>query len=125
MFKQMLYVLLIVAGVSLAGCGSDNSGSLTLGSLTNSGREVTASATYKPASGSALPNQKITFYWRTVSASGVTLDYPPSDSFTDSNGIALSVLTLPGTEAFRVSVKAGTGDLITGSQSVEVAQSTF
>lgn len=125
MFKQMVYVILIVAGVafSLAGCGNDNSGSLALGSLTNSGGVVTASATYKPASGSALPNQKITFYWHTVGqTSGVTFDYPPQDSYTDSNGMALSTLTLPKplTETLNVFVKAGTGDLITVMQSVAV-----
>lgn len=127
MFKQMVFAIIIVAGfaLSLAGCGNDNSGSLTLGSIASSNGVVTAEATYSPASGSALPNQKITFYWRTVGkTTGNAFDYPPVDSYTDSSGKALSVLTLPSprTEAMTVYVKAATGDLITVLQSVDVEQ---
>ena len=125
MLKHIVYVLLILSGfaISLAGCGSDTSGSISLGSLTNSGDVVTATATYSPSSGSALTNQKITFYWRTVGlTTNITVDYPPEDASTDSTGSALSELRLPSprSETMRVYVKAATGDLTTGSQSVDV-----
>lgn len=127
MFKQLVCALLICSGltIGLVGCGSDNSGSILLSSLASSNGVVTAEATYSPASGSALPNQKITFYWRTVGkTTGNAVDYPPVDSYTDSSGKALSVLTLPSprTEAMTVYVKAGTGDLLTVLQSVDVEQ---
>lgn len=127
MFKQFVCALLIFSGftVGLVGCGSDNSGTLTLSSLASSNGVVTAEATYSPASGSALPNQKITFYWRTVGkTTGNAVDYPPVDAFTDSSGKAFSTLTLPSprTEVMTVYVKAGTGDLLTVLQSADVEQ---
>lgn len=125
MLKQIgsVILLLLVLVVSLVGCGSDTSGSISLGSLTNAGGEITATAKYTPSSGSVLPNQEITFYWRTVGLETNTIvNYPPDIASTDGTGTALSKLTLPSprSETFRVSVSAATGDLITSSQFVDV-----
>lgn len=123
MLKQIVCVLLIVSvfAICLAGCGSETSGSLSMSSPSYTNDVVTAKATYTPASGSALAHQKITFYWRTVDkSSGSNVDYPPSDSYTDSTGMASSDLTLPSPRAaLIVYVKAATGDLTTGWQSVD------
>ncbi len=112
----------MVFSVAVVGCGSvdENSGSISLASPTYSNNVVTASATYKPTIGVALPNQKITFYWHTIGQTSGTVVYPSSDGYTDSTGTALSNLPLPTsrTEALTVYVKAVTGDLTTGLQSV-------
>ncbi|MEI6826207.1 MAG: hypothetical protein WCK54_11465 [Desulfuromonadales bacterium] len=124
MLKQTARFLLttLVFSATVVGCGSvdENSGSISLTAPTYSNGVVTANATYKPSTGVALPNQKITFYWHTIGQSSGTVVYPPKDSYTDSNGLAPSELTLPSprTEALIVYVKAGTGNLITGVQSV-------
>jgi len=120
---KKLLMLFVFMSLLIVGCGSETSGSISLGSLTNSGDVVTATAAYSPSSGSALTNQKITFYWRTVDlTSNITVDYPPEDASTDSTGSALSELRLPSprSETMRVYVKAATGDLTTGSQFVDV-----
>ena len=126
MLKQFVYVLLVVLGfvISLVGCGTENSGSILLSPPTNINGVVTTTATYTPSSGSVLPNQKITFYWRTVGqTSNISVDYPPSDSYSDSTGRARSELTLPSprSEALSVYVRAGTGDLTSGSLFVNVS----
>ena len=124
MIKQTARFLLIflVFSVTFVGCGSvdENSGSISLTSPTYLNGVVTANATYKPSTGVALPNQKITFYWHTIGLLSGTVVYPLSDSYTDSNGTAFSEFTLPSprTEALIVYVKAGTGSLTTGLQSV-------
>lgn len=125
MLKQIGSVILLffVLAFSLVGCGSDNSGSISLGSLTRSGEYITTTAKYTPSSGPVLPNQEITFYWRTVGLdTNTTKDYPPEVAYTDGTGTALSTFKLPSpwTETLRVYVKAGTGDLITATQFVDV-----
>lgn len=124
MLKRILYIILIASiyALGLAGCGSETSGSISMAQPTYSNGVVTAQAKYVPASGTALPNQNITFYWRTVGqTTGAVVNYQ-KESDTDSTGTASSDLTLPTprTEALIVYVKAGTGDLTTSQQSVNV-----
>lgn len=122
MLKRIAFVIISGFVFFIAGCGSETSGSIALTSPTYSNGVVTASATYTPASGSALSHQKITFSWRTVGkVSNSVVEYPPTDSYTDSSGKASSDLILPAprTEAYVVYVKASTGDLTTSVQSVD------
>lgn len=124
MLKRIICAVFIVSGVAicLAGCGNETSGSITLTSPTYANGVVTTSAKYTPASGSALSHQKIIFYWRTVGkTSKVVVDYPSTDSYTDSSGAASSDLYLPSprTEDYIIYVKASTGDLTTSVQSVD------
>lgn len=121
---KKLVMLILMMSALMFGCGSETSGSISLSSPTNSGGVVTAEATYTPSSRPALTNQRITFYWYTVGlTSNVTINYPSKDSYTNGNGMALSELTLPypRTETLRVYVKAGTGDLVSSTQFVDVA----
>lgn len=124
MLKHCICYILIVSGLvfSLTGCGSETSGSISLDSPTYSNGIVSAKAAYTPDSGSAVTHQKITFYWRTVGKiSNIVVDYPPTDSYTNSLGIASSDLILPTsrTESLIVYVKVSTGDLTSSLQSVE------
>lgn len=124
MLKRIVCAVFIVSGVAiyLAGCGSETSGSITLTSPTYANGIATASAKYTPASGTALSHQKITFNWRTVGkTSKAVVDYPSTDSYTDSSGTASSDLYLPSprTEDYVVYVRASTGDLTTSVQSVD------
>lgn len=125
MFKQIVCVVLIVSGlaVSLVGCGSETSGSISLSTSSTASGVVKAEATYTPESGSALQDQNITFYWYTVGQnSKIRTDYPSNDASTNSFGKAISELTLPfpRTEIVTVYVKANTGGLTSGFQSVNV-----
>lgn len=122
MLRRIVFVVISGFALFISGCGSETSGTIVLNSLAYSNGITTASATYTPASGSALSHQKITFNWRTVGkTTNSVVEYPPTDSYTDSSGKASSDLILPSprTEAFVVYVKASTGDLTTSMQSVD------
>lgn len=124
---KKLLLLCVVLGMWMMGCGSETSGSLSVSAPTLKGNDVvTATAKYTPSSGSALPDQNITFRWYAV---GVTTKNKSSELTqtvsTDSTGTATSTYILPSTrtESYLVYVSASTGDLINteGLQSVQVA----
>jgi len=121
-------VLLLVAVVLLAGCGSGSgstTGSIVLATPIASNGVVTAQATYTPLAGIAVPGQEVFFAWYTVGkSSGIKTDYPTVKSTTNSSGLAQSQLTLnaPRPEIYIAYVKADTGGLSSGWQSVEVPQ---
>jgi hypothetical protein len=121
--KKLL--LCIILSVGILGCGSENSGSLSVSAPTASNGVATATATYTPSSGSALSGQSINFRWYAVDT---TSKIPTKETLetvhTDSNGKATSqyraLSGLSGT--YIVYVIASTGDLtnIEGLQSVSV-----
>ncbi|HIJ94697.1 MAG TPA: hypothetical protein HPP94_02955 [Desulfuromonadales bacterium] len=101
-------------------------GSLSLSAPAQTGDIVKTTATYKPASGSALPGQVIDFRWYTVGVSTKmqTPEVTTSGS-TNSSGVVVSQYTLPvvRSESYTVYVIATTGGLTNseGWQSVTVA----
>lgn len=123
---KKIMLLCVLFSLFLFGCGTENSGTLTVSAPAASGDKVTATATYTPASGSALPGQMINFRWYTVGVATKTQSAEiASSGKTDSSGVAFSQLTLPAvrTESFVVYVIASTGEIINseGWQSVIVA----
>src|ERR1700681_1244535 len=113
---KKLLLLCVVLSMWLFGCGSDNetSGTLSVSAPTSSGGIVTATATFTPSSGSALPGQPINFRWYTVVV-GTTTQSPESTDTkpTGNTGAATSQITLPAgrTVSYTVYVIASTGGL--------------
>lgn len=126
---KKLVLLLIALSFGVFGCGSggmSTSGSLTMSTPTSSNGVVTAKATFVPASGPALPNQEIDFYWYTVGVdTKVVTPTTKVTGSTDTTGAATSQYILPTirTESVIVYVKSATGGLENqgGWQSVVVA----
>jgi len=107
------------------GCGSGTSGSLSVSAPASSGGIVTATATFTPSSGTALPGQNINFRWYTVGLTSKIQSAEISTSgHTDINGVVTSQFILPfvRTESFLVYVIASTDGLTNkeGWQSVQV-----
>jgi hypothetical protein len=122
---KKLLMLCVVLSLWMFGCGSETSGSLSVTAPSSSDGIVTATATFTPASGSALPGQHITFRWYTVVLGSSTQSPELSETkSTDNTGAATSQLTLPvgRTDTFTVYVIASTGGLVNkeGWQSVLV-----
>lgn len=121
-----VFLLCVLLCVSMFGCGSENSGTLSVTTPSASSNIVTATATFTPSSGSALPGQVISFRWYTVGVTTKTQSAELTTSgSTDSSGAVTSQFTLPiiRSESFVVYVIASTGSLTNkeGWQSVEVA----
>lgn len=123
--KSLLLCLTLLC-VLMFGCGSQNSGSLSVSSPSASNGIVTVTATYTPSTGLALSGQTISFRWYTV---GVTSKSQSSElatsGTTDSSGAVTSQFILPAirSESLVVYVIASTGDLTNkeGWQSIVVA----
>lgn len=126
--RAFIAVLLLVSVALLAGCGSGSfstSGSIVLATPTASNGVVTALATYAPVTGTTLAGQEVFFAWYIVGkSSGNKTDFPTVKSTTNSSGLAQAQLTLnaPRSEIYIAYVKAETGGLSSGWQSVEVPQ---
>lgn len=124
---KKLLLLSIVLFLSMFGCGSDTSGTLSVSAPTASNGIVTATATFTPSSGSALPGQSINFRWYTVGVTTKTQSKELTISgHTDNTGTVTSQYSFPGnvtrTESFIVYVIAFTDGLTNkeGWQSVQV-----
>jgi hypothetical protein len=122
---KKLVLLCIILSVWMFGCGSETSGSLSVSAPAADNGVVTATATFKPSSGSALPGQPIYFRWYAVGkTSGIKTPELSQTVNTDNNGAATSQYLLPSSrsESYIVYVIATTGDLtnIEGMQTVQV-----
>lgn len=129
---KKLLVLCFILSLGLFACGSGSgggalstAGSLSVAAPTTSNGIVTATATFSPSVGTALPGQAIDFDWYTVGVTSKTKsNVITSKGYTDKSGVVTSQYTLPParTESFFVYVKASTGGLTNkeGWQSVQV-----
>lgn len=125
MKKFFLLGLLLL--VLVTGCGSGTSGilSATAPTVGVGNGIVTSTATFKPATGTALPGQAIEFRWYSVGVDSKTKSTETvSTGYTNSDGAVTSTLNLPvdRTESLLVYVIASTGSLTNteGWQSVLV-----
>ncbi len=122
---KKLLLLCVMSCLWMFGCGSGTSGSLSVSAPASSGGIVTATATFTPSSGTALPGQNINFRWYTVGLTSKIQSAEISTSgHTDINGVVTSQFILPfvRTESFLVYVIASTDGLTNkeGWQSVQV-----
>ena len=124
---KKILLLCLVLSCGFLGCGSvgGTSGTLSVTSPSAQNGIVTATATFVPSNGSALPGQDINFRWYTVGVTSKTQSAEKATTgHTDSGGSVTSQLTLPvsRTESFIVYVIASTGGLTNkeGWQSVQV-----
>jgi hypothetical protein len=122
---KKLFILCVVLSIWMFGCGSENSGKLSVSAPTASNGIVTATAKFAPTSGTALPGQPINFSWHAVGMTSKTQTPEITTTVhTDDVGTATSQYKLPAsrTESYIVYVSASTGDLtnIEGMQSIQV-----
>jgi hypothetical protein len=124
--KKILLMLCVLLSLWIFGCGNpENSGTLLVSAPTASKGIVSATATFVPSTGTALPNQAINFRWYTEGVtSKIRSNEIQSTGRTDNNGSVTSQYTLSVNrdESLNVYVIASTGDLTNkeGWQSVQV-----
>jgi|SRR6185369_13284401 len=122
---KKLFLLCALLCLWISGCGSENSGTLSVSAPSAINGIVTATAKFTPSSGTALPGQPINFRWYAVGVTSKTQTPElTATGHTDNTGTATSQYKLPTVriESYIVYVIASTGDLtnIEGLQSVQV-----